>query len=363
MMKHKKHISLLFIPLFLASCGSTGAETKLPNNGTKIDAAVGKEKLKLAVKNEMTPDENKSDAFGFSINGAHFSEKIDGSISIANQTFASITSKVEAKNGEFNFGVKGMTSDSCNDFRATLYAGIDINGSTTVKYNTNITVPASNPKVDMPATSAEFKGTYKASADILENNLYLDLSNKQTLSFINTYVCKLVGSIPASGKVKLPLGLKDEEFPLIDTADIAEFDAKYEEFFKELPEGGEFKDHGKAGFSYSGKLGKEDIEKEMNDDAADDTTLSSATFTAKSDAYFKYALVFKETGLVSFGVDASVGFDLSAGLSAEGIPGYKFATAGNVEFGAKFEFLRGSDVKFPEVKTEEFKEPVEKISY
>ena len=362
MMKHKKYISLLFIPLFLASCGSTGAETKLPNNGTKIDSTVGKEKLKLAVKNEMTPDVNKSDAFGFSINGAHFSEKLDGSISIANQEFASITSKVEAKNGKFNFGVKGMTSKSCNDFRATISAGIDINGSTTVKYNTNITVPASNPKVDMPTTSAEFKGAYKASADILENNLYLDLSNKQTLSLINTYVGNLVGAIPVSGKVKLPLGLKDEEFPLIDTDDVAEFDAKYDEFFKELPEGGEFKDHGKAGFSYSGKLGKEDIEKEVNDDAADDNTLSSATFTAKADSYFSYALVFKETGLVSFGIDASVGFDMSAGLSAEGIPGYKFATAGNVEFGAKFEFLRGSDVKFPEVKTAEFEEPVKKIS-
>ena len=361
-MKHKKYISLLLIPFFLASCGNTGAETKLPNSGTKIDSTVGKEKLKLAIKSEMTPDENKSDAFGFSISGAHFSENIDGSISIANQEFASITSKVEAKNGKFDFGVKGMTSKSCNDFRATLYAGIDIDGSTAVKYNANIAAPTSDVKTDMTATSAEFKGTYKASANILENNLYLDLSNKQILSFVNTYIGNLAETIPVSGKVKLPLGLTDEEFPLINADDIAEFDAKYDEFFKELPEGGEFKDHGKAGFSYSGKLDKEDIEKEVNDDAADDNTLSSATFTANADSYFSYALVFKETGLVSFGIDASVGFDMSAGLSAEGISGYKFATAGNVEFGAKFEFLRGSDVKFPEVKTDEFEEPVKKIS-
>lgn len=350
-MKHKKYISLLFIPFFLASCGNAGTEAKLPNSGTKIDSTVGKEKLKLAIKSEMTPDENKNDAFGFSISGAHFSEKIDGSISAANQAFASITSKVEAKNGKFDFGVKGMTSKSCNDFRATLSAGIDINGSTAVKYN-----------ADMPATSAEFKGTYKASANILENNLCIDLSNKQTLSFINTYIGNLAETIPVSGKVKLPLGLTDEEFPLIDADDVAEFDAKYDEFFKELPEGGEFKDHGNAGFSYSGKLGKEDIEKEVNDNTADNNTSTSATFTANDDSYFSYALVFKDTGLVSFGIDASVGFDISAGLSSDGIPGYEFATAGNVEFGAKFEFLRGSDVKFPEVKTEEFEEPVEKIS-
>ena len=361
-MKHKKYISLLLIPFFLASCGNAGAETKLPNNGTKIDSTVGKEKLKLAIKSEMIPEENENDAFGFSISGAHFSENIDGSISIANQAFASITSKVEAKNGKFDFGVKGITSKSCNDFRAILSAGIDINGSTTAKYNTNIDVLTSDAKADMPATSVEFKGVYKASANILENNLYLDLSNKQTLSLINAYVGNLTETIPVSGKVKLPLGLADEEFPLIDADDIAEFDAKYDEFFKELPEGGEFKDHGKAGFSYSGKLGKEDIEKEVNDDTADDNALSSATFTAKADSYFSYALVFKETGLVSFGIDASVGFDMSAGLSADGIPGYKFATAGNVEFGAKFEFLRGSDVKFPEVKKEEFEEPVKKIS-
>ena len=361
-MKHKKYISLLLIPFFLASCGNAGAETKLPNSGTKIDSTVGKEKLKLAIKSEMTPDENKSDAFGFSISGAHFSENIDGSISIANQEFASITSKVEAKNGKFDFGVKGMTSKSCNDFRATLSAGIDINGSTAVKYNANIAVPTSDVKADMPATSAEFKGTYKASANILENNLYLDLSNKQILSFVNTYIGSLAETIPVSGKVKLPLGLTDEEFPLIDADDVAEFDAKYDEFFKELPEGGEFKDHGNAGFSYSGKLGKEDIEKEVNDNTADNNTSTSVTFTANDDSYFSYALVFKDTGLVSFGIDASVGFDISAGLSSDGIPGYEFATAGNVEFGAKFEFLRGSDVKFPEVKTEEFEEPVEKIS-
>ena len=337
-MKHKKYISLLFIPFFLTSCGNAGTEAKLPNSGTKIDSTVGKEKLKLAIKSEMTPDENKNDAFGFSI-------------SAANQTFASITSKVEAKNGKFDFGVKGMTSKSCNDFRATLSAGIDINGSTAVKYN-----------ADMPATSAEFKGTYKASANILENNLCIDLSNKQTLSFIDTYIGNLAETIPVSGKVKLPLGLTDEEFPLIDADDVAEFDAKYDEFFKELPEGGEFKDHGNAGFSYSGKLGKEDIEKEVNDNTADNNTSTSATFTANDDSYFSYALVFKDTGLVSFGIDASVGFDISAGLSSDGIPGYEFATAGNVEFGAKFEFLRGSDVKFPEVKTEEFEEPVENIS-
>lgn len=361
-MKHKKHISLLFIPFFLASCGNAGAETKLPNSGTKIDSTVGKEKLKLAIKSEMTPDENKSDAFGFSISGAHFSENVDGSISVANQEFASITSKVEAKNGKFDFGVKGITSKSCNDFRAILSAGIDINGSTTAKYNTNIDVLTSDAKADMPATSVEFKGAYKASANILENNLYLDLSNKQMLSFINTYIGNLAETIPVSGKVKLPLGLKDEEFPLIDADDIAEFDAKYNEFFKKLPEGGEFKDHGKAGFSYSGKLDKEDIEKEVNNNTADDNTSTSATFTANADSYFSYALVFKETGLVSFGIDASVGFDISAGLSSEGIPGYEFAAAGNVEFGTKFEFLRGSDVKFPEVKTEEFEEPAEKIS-
>lgn len=363
-MKHKKYISLLFIPFFLASCGNVGAEAKLPNSGTKIDSTVGKEKLKLAIKSEMTPDENKSDAFGFSISGAHFSEKIDGSINAANQTFASITSKVEATNGKFNFGVKGMTSKSCNDFRVTLSAGIDIDGSTDVNYNANITASANadNVKEDMPATSAEFKGTYKASANILENNLYLDLSNKQMLSFINTYIGNLAETIPVSGKVKLPLGLKDEEFPLIDADDIAEFDAKYDEFFKELPEGGEFKDHGKAGFSYSGKLDKEDIEKEVSNNTADDNTPTSATFTANADSYFSYALVFKETGLVSFGIDASVGFDISAGLSSEGIPGYEFAAAGNIEFGTKFEFLRGSDVKFPEVKTEEFEEPAEKIS-
>ena len=256
MMKQKRYVSLLFIPLFLASCGNAGNETKLPNNGTAIDTTIGKEKLKAAVKSEITPNESKSDAFGFTISGAHISENLDGSIMMAGQSFATLASKIEAKNGKFNFGVKGMTSSSANDFRATLSAGIDINGASSVTYNPNLSIPVSVDNTDTvsPLTNVEFNGNYKASADIFENNLYIDLSNKHVFSFISTYFGQLTSSLPANGKMMIPLNLEDKDFPLLDASNVADFDADYEEFFKQLPQGGEFKNHGKAGFSYSGKL-------------------------------------------------------------------------------------------------------------
>ena len=358
MMKQKKYVSLLFIPLFLASCGNVGNETKLPNSGTAIDTTVGKEKLKAAVKKEITPDESKSDAFGFAISGAHISENFDGSIMMASQSVATFASKIEAKNGKFNFGLKGMTSSSPNDLRATLSAGIDINGASSVTYNPNISVPISTVDTDTvsPLTNVEFKGNYKASADILEKKLYIDLSNKQVFSFINTYFGQLTSSLPASGKMMIPLNFEEKDFPLLDASKVADFDAGYEEFFKQLPQDGEFKDHGKAGFSYSGKLGKDAIEKEIEGDNATDETSNGASVRVNADSYFGYALIFKETGLVSFGIDASVGFNMTADIANQTMPGFKFTVSGNVSFGMKFEFLRGDDVKFPTVKTEDFSE-------
>lgn len=363
MMKQKRFVSLLFIPLFLASCGNAGNETKLPNSGTAIDATVGKEKLKAAVKQEMTPDTTKSDALGFAISGAHVSENLDGSIMMAGQSIATIASKIEAKNGKFNFGVKGLTSSSSNDLRATLSAGIDINGASSVTYNPNISVPVSAVNGDAdgndtvsPFANAEFKGNYKASIDLLEKNLYIDLSNKQVASFMSSYFGKLTSSLPANGKLKIALPLEDKDFPLLDTSNVAEFDAEYEEFFKQLPQGGEFKDHGKAGFSYSGKLGKDAIEKEIEDSKDTGDSFKGASVKVNADSYLGYALIFKETGFVSFGIDASFGFDMTADLSTTDIPGFKVKVSGNVSFGMKFEFLRGDDVKFPTIKTEDFSE-------
>lgn len=361
MMKQKRYVSLLFIPLFLASCGNVGNETKLPNNGTAIDTTVGKEKLKAAVKSEITPNKSKSDAFGFTINGAHISENLDGSIMMAGQSFATLASKIEAKNGKFNFGVKGMTSSSANDFRATLSAGIDINGASSVTYNPNLSIPVSVDNTDTvsPLTNVEFNGNYKASADIFENNLYIDLSNKHVFSFISTYFGQLTSSLPANGKMMIPLNLEDKDFPLLDASNVADFDADYEEFFKQLPQGGEFKDHGKAGFSYSGKLGKDAIEKEIEDDKTTDETLNGASVAINADSYFGYTLLFKETGFVSYGIDASVGFNMTADLSSQGMPSMnalKFTVSGNISFGMKFKFLRGDDVKFPTVKTKDFTE-------
>lgn len=361
MMKQKRYVSLLFIPLFLASCGNAGNETKLPNSGTAIDTTVGKEKLKAAVKSEITPDESKSDAFGFTINGAHISENMDGSITMGGQSLATLASKIEARSGIFNFGVKGMTSSSANDFRATLSAGININGASSVTYNQNITAPVSVDRTDTvsPLTNVEFKGNYKASIDILENNLYIDLSNKQVFSFISTYFGQLTSSLPANGKMMIPLGLEDKDFPLIDANNVADFDAGYEEFFKDLPQGGEFKDHGNAGFSYSGKMGKDALEKQIEDDKATDESLKGAFVAVNADSYFGYSLLFKETGFVSFGIDASIGFNMTADLSSQMMPGMnavKFTVSGNISFGMKFKFLRGDDVKFPTVKTKDFTE-------
>lgn len=348
-MKKKSLITLLFLPLLITSCsGSTGNETKLPNNGTAIDRTVGKEKLKAAVKNEVEP-EGDNDAFGFAVSDAHFSESLSGGITVANQSVATISSKVEAKNGKINFGVKGLTGTNANDFRATLSASINVNGNYNTTYNNQITMPTADTNASLtPSTNMEFKGDYAVSADVLENNLYLDLSNKQVFSLISTYLGQYTNSLPASGKAKFGPIFDDDAFPIIEFDDTAEFDEAYEEFYDSLPDNGEFKDHGKSGYSYSGKLTATDLNEDQSDSSG--SNLMDLSFTFGADSTFGYALIFNEEGFVSFGIDASLGFSLSMNLSSTDV-GYKVTFSGNLSFGLKFEFLRGDDVKFPSVDT------------
>lgn len=349
-MKKKSLITLLFLPLLVTSCGgSVGNETKLPNNGTAIDRTVGKEKLKAAVKSEVAPEDD-NDAFGFTVSDAHFSESLSGGITVANQSIATISSKVEAKNGKINFGVKGLTGTKANDLRATLSASINVTGNYSTTYNTQVTMPtaADTGAALTPSTNMEFNGDYAVSADVFENNLYLDLSNKQVFSLISTYLGQYASSLPTSGKAKVGPLFEDESFPIIQNTDTAEFDEAYEEFFNDLPDNGEFKDHGKAGYSYSGKLTATDLNDEQA--SGSESSLLNLSFTFGTDSSFSYALIFNESGFVSFGVDASLGFTLNTELSGTDV-GYKMSYSGNLSFGLKFEFVRGNDVKFPTVDT------------
>ncbi len=343
-MKKKNLISLLFLPILITSCnGSTGNETKLPNNGTAIDRTVGKEKLKAAVKSEVEPDSD-NDAFGFSISGAHFSESFTGGMTVADQSIASITSKIEAKNGKISFGVKGHTGTKASDFRATLSASINVKGNYTTTYNANIAVPTADVAAT-PTTNTEFNGDYAVSADLFENNLYLDLSNKQVFSLLSTLLGQYTSSLPSSGKAKVALNMSDEDFPLIKNLDTTEFDEAYEEFYSSLPDDGEFKDHGKAGYSYSGKL----TGTELNEEGEEETT-TKISYNYSADSSFSYALVFNESGFVSFGIDANLGLSTSVDMGTSA-SSYKLNYSGNLSFGLKFEFLRGNDVKFPTVDT------------
>lgn len=356
-MKKKSLISLLFLPLLITSCGgNAGNETKLPNNGTAIDRTVGKEKLKAAVKSEVD-SKDESDAFGFSVKDAHFSETLDGSLAVANQSIATISSKVEAKNGTFNFGIKGLTGTKANDLTATLSASINVTGNYNTTYNNQITMPTAVADASIaPSTNMEFKGDYAVSANLLENNLYLDLSNKQVYSLVSTLLGTNSALLPASGKAKFALNLKDESFPIVDSTDAEKFDENYEEFYESLPDDGEFKDHGKAGYSYSGKISATELNKKKDDDSDTSKSIiptSSYNYNYSADSAFNYALIFNESGFVSFGIDASLGLSMTIETGTTDVYGYgyKMTYNGTVSFGLKFEFLKGSDVKFPTVDT------------
>ncbi len=345
----------MLLPLFLASCGSNvGKEADLPSQGTVVDNETGKAKLKAAVKSEITPDDKGSDAFGFSIHDAHFSETIDGSMKMGAMTIASIKSNVEAKNGKISFGIEGLTGDKADNLRASLSMGIDIKGEFKAEY-TNPAQPQAEKIEDTtsPLMSYTFDGNYAASADLYQNALYIDYSNKQVFSLISSILGEAANTLPSSGKAKIALGLKDDSFPLVDASDIEDFDKDYEEFFASLPEGGEFKDHGKYGFSYSGTFGEKELEGETENDAT--TNVPSVNLDFNAGCSLSYALVFKETGLVSFGIEADLGasFSSNAGTSLDS---YSLSGTTSVKFGIKFDFLRGSDVKFPTVKTAEFEE-------
>lgn len=344
----------MLLPIFLVSCGSNvGKEAELPSQGTAVDTKIGKEKLKAAVKKEMTPDDNGSDAFGFSIHDAHFSETFDGNLKVGAVTLASITSNMEAKNGKISFGIAGMTGNKADNLRASLSLGIDLKGEFKADYQSTIQpyavqTPAANPLMNMT-----FDGNYSASADLYQNALYLDYSNKHVFSLLSSVLGTAMNSLPQSGKAKVALGLKDEDFPLVNVSDVEDFDKEYEEFYASLPEGGEFKDHGKYGFSYSGTVGQ----KELNGETDGTENISSALdFNFDAGCSLSYALVFKETGLVSFGIEADLGATFGGKLSSgsDDISAYTLSGTASTKFGVKFDFLRGSDVKFPTVKTADY---------
>lgn len=375
-MKNKfKLLSLLPLTLIVTSCSGAGSETKLPSKGTVLEAQDGKTKLASSIDATVTPDKN-NDAFGFEIENAHSKTSVIGNVKnkITNSNMMEFTGKESLADGKFFFGFKGITATEGKDIRAALHAGAKLNSET--KLTSSI-----------PGVSFEkkFNGKYGINLDLIKEELYVDLVNDATYSLIsdiiNTFISSsgVTGSIPrisfdlstiipTEGKARFAADIDEDKLPIISEKDLAEIKTSFKTSLEDLPEGGEFRDHGKAGFSYSGKLTGDVMEKEINDDLNDkddDGKDEAKKFTVSTDftadSYADYAIIFDNTGIKSIGFSYKLSFTFAYDYSQDALPdfgleasGYNIAFTTELEGGVKFKFLKGADVVFDDLKAEDY---------
>ena len=375
-MKNKfKLLSLLPLTLIVTSCSGAGSETKLPSKGTVLEAQDGKTKLASSIDATVTPDEG-NDAFGFEIENAHSKTSVIGNVknTITNTNLMEFTSKESLTDGKFFFGFKGITATEGKDIRAALHAGAKLNSET--KFTSTI-----------PGASFEkkFDGKYGINLDLIKEELYVDLVNDATYSLVNDIINTFISSsgitgsipgisfdlstiIPTEGKARFAADIDEDILPLMSERDLGNIKAHFATELDDLPAGGEYRDHGKAGFSYSGKLTGDVMEKEINDelnDETDDGQEEAKKFTVSTDfttdSYADYAILFDKTGIKSIGFNYKLSFTFAFDYSQDALPdfgleasGYNLAFTTELEGGVKFKFLKGADVVFDNLKAEDY---------
>lgn len=362
-MKFKKILVLSLSLLLVTSCNGDNSYTSLPNEGTLMTSTQGVTALTNSI--DAYKEDSETDAFGLTLDDGYFSNSIKGDISLAstNSTYINLEASASFSNFDFYFGTKGLKGNSVNDLVSSLYTGFDFEA----KYNFASAIDSSN------GINKEFsKKNYDLKLDLLNDKLYIDLSNENTYELIETLLTYFLASSYSSitlsddsssllsyilkPKSYINLGLSDVlNMPLIDDTVIDSLAS----YIKELPNEisfGEFKDHGDNTYSFSAYLGTEELN-ELNEGLGAITFSSRYEFndielTFNEGSNFNFALIFNEYGLISFGMDYSVDFSFNANYEEEYIYDYDITS----EAGFKVNFVLGDSVKFNDIDTSTYTE-------
>lgn len=379
-MKNKKLLPLVLLPLLLTSCGNE-EPTELPNTGTALAKADGQAKFANSVNNTVT---TSSDALGFAIDDAYVNTDMSCNITdlTNSSSLASLSMSESLSNGKLHLGVGGLTATNSKDVKVSLDLGA------TYKSNASIKVGSEEE------TSAIDKHDYSLKVDILENVLYLDLSNENTFNLVDDLVNDIMSmymkgssmsdlstgisfdlSSLISAKTKFTLPASEIDEPLITESNLTQFDAAIAQI-PTLIDSGEFRDHGDDVYSYSGKLTGEDLNALIS-------TSEKYEFNFSTNTTASYAIIFDETGILSLGLkfdyklESSVKIedDIDEDITSEDLDDFDssfssyntFAALEDInnaqvdmslegKFGVKLSLLRGDKVQFNTVDTSSFEE-------
>lgn len=383
-MKIKKSLLGLFsAPLLLVSCGETGPIAGLPNGGTTIAHAQGKEQINNAIQETINATSN--DAIGLKIADANIDFDYGS-------TFTTADSKVLAETGvnlginDFNFlgGAQGLFSRNPDD--VALYT--KTSAKTRAGLVSKLTDYGKELKFRMPEFEKSYKGDYAFGASIQERMMYIDVSNDDlynTIADVANTIAKILNPTTSfdfataypDRKVSIPTHWDNDDFPLIEEKTF--LDALLKEF-DDLPENGTYLDHGDNIYSYSGRVKNSDLEdvfeelfdndliptdlfendKIFDDDMFDDNLFEDDVFedafddiVFSRDSSMEFAAVFGPQGLQSVSFSSSLQGKSKHALDFFRLPIFRTATT-KASFNLKIEFSYGTDVQFPALDTTEY---------
>ncbi|MGN1243354.1 MAG: hypothetical protein ACI4TN_03860, partial [Candidatus Enterosoma sp.] len=136
-----------------------------------------------------------------------------------------------------------------------------------------------------------------------------------------------------------------------------------EEIVNVLPKDGQFKDHNKGVFSYSGELKGNALSSYLNPD--EETELDPLVkLQLSADSSFEYSLIFTEDGLASFGYEYKVSGNIQVrldptqieGLPTLGMNDLTLSLTMDLSSGSKFSFLTNDAITFPAINLDDFTE-------
>jgi len=351
-MKNKKILILTLLAGFLSSCSSSNSDyTSLPNKGTSLNKTQGLTKLNASL--DTIKNIGSDTAIGISLDNGYSKNKVSGSV-IEEKTSANIASldaNINLENLNVNFGLDGLFSNTLDDFKASFNLGLDLGGS--IKYINNLD---DTQNIDKTFNEAN----YSLKADLLSDGLYIYI-NDNLYNLLNDLLSIYFSSSDIdfslseifSKKTHIPYDLTYFfNAPILDKETLTNLIDSLEGSLSSI-NFGEFKDHGNETYSYS-----------HNFDSAELSSLvrasgDSYTFSFKEGSYIKFALIFKDESIVSFGLESSVEVNLDYIYSyydENTNMTYDLKIDGSIknESGFKIEFLTGENVKFNDVDKSSF---------
>lgn len=345
----KKFLSLLVLPAMLfgvVSCGSSAtAETDLPNAGTAVEEAEGKEALKSALSKSVALNDT-TNAIAVEMSGGYLDASFSTSTTYGSAT-TTISANAHVKDAYLKVAAAGFTSDKVSDVKSSVKLGANINAE--------VVLPTGLVDSSQDTT---FSKSLAAEAYLDNGTGYINLSDDLS-ELVSTFV-QSGTTLPT--KFKITDTLKAEALPLLTEETYTEAFNSISSTVESLLEGvgASWLNHGDNVYSLTLAVSGENLRTALssalssNDQIASYAQLAAGVLeTIDDNDFIKLAAIFDtEKGLKSIGFNA--GIDASSSTS-QAVSGMTVASSMSLSLkaGFKFNFYSGTDAKVDSVSNPE----------